>query len=89
MRQGKVTSRFETPFKRETLEALADLAGAASTGNAAEPVPETAIDIVPEPVREPAAEPSATATVEDVPATIPAASARTRAGGIACDRRRK
>ncbi len=78
---GKVTSRFETPFKRETLEALAAVAGAAAAENAAEPVPETAIALVPEPVPEPVpehvaepvpeteAEPSTTVSAEDVPPT--------------------
>lgn len=40
---GKVTSRFETPFKRETLEALAKVRNAAPELPTAEPVlPETA-----------------------------------------------
>jgi nucleoid-associated protein YgaU len=47
--EGKVTSRFETPFKRETLEALAAVAGTApgpETGPAPEPAaqPEPAIE---------------------------------------------
>lgn len=41
---GKVTSRFETPFKRETLEALAAVAG----GVAAEPVAEAVVEPVAE-----------------------------------------
>ena len=53
---GKVTSRFETPFKRETLEALA-----AATGT--EPAPqETAAPDTPAQPQEAAPEPAASAT---------------------------
>ena len=53
---GKVTSRFETPFKRETLEALA-----AATGT--EPAPqETAAPDPPAQPQEAAPEPAASAT---------------------------
>lgn len=38
---GAVTSRFETPFKRETVEALAAAAGEAAAAEAAEAVAET------------------------------------------------
>ncbi|MDR7125159.1 LysM peptidoglycan-binding domain-containing protein [Pseudotabrizicola sp. 4114] len=39
---GKVTARFETPFKRETLEALAALSQPAATDAVADPAPEAA-----------------------------------------------
>jgi nucleoid-associated protein YgaU len=50
---GAVTGRFETPFKRETLEALAAAAG--TTEPAPEPAPDPATEAVPEvePVPEP------------------------------------
>jgi LysM repeat protein len=70
---GKVTSRFETPFKRETLEALA-AASAPAAAAAPEPVvepeaPETA-------TVEPAAEPEAVAAgTEAVAETAPAVEA--------------
>jgi nucleoid-associated protein YgaU len=79
--QGKVTSRFETPFKRETLEALAAVSGAA-----AEPEPETVVassDAAPEEVlveatsEEPTPEPTAeagaatdTAVVSEAPTEL-------------------
>jgi nucleoid-associated protein YgaU len=58
---GKVTSRFETPFKRETVEALAQAAGTAA---APEPAPEPQVAETPvsaEPTEPPAE-----------PATVPA-----------------
>jgi nucleoid-associated protein YgaU len=65
--QGKVTSRFETPFKRETLEALALAANAPAANPEAEPAtdpvagtaPEAAPTATAEPQPEPAAEPAA------------------------------
>ncbi|MGL4239341.1 LysM peptidoglycan-binding domain-containing protein [Tabrizicola sp.] len=39
--EGKVTSRFETPFKRETLEALAAVAGTAAAPEPSAPEPST------------------------------------------------
>ncbi len=63
---GKVTSRFETPFKRETLEALAALAS-----DTAEPATELAADS-DAPAQVQAAEP-----VEDATAEEPAASPST------------
>ncbi len=71
---GKVTSRFETPFKRETLQALA-----AATAPAAEPaatVPATAaVEAAPvvEPATDQAAAPAATAEVATA-ATAPASA---------------
>lgn len=55
---GKVTSRFETPFKRETLEALAAVSGG---------VEEPAAEVATAPVAEPMAEPVAEAAVEAAP----------------------
>ena len=43
---GKVVSRFETPFKRETLEALAAVAGSGAD-LAPEPVPEASAETTP------------------------------------------
>src|SRR3990167_371920 len=64
---GKVTSRFETPFKRETLEALA----AASAPAAAEPTASSKPAASPEPAAEP-----------DAPAEpAPAAEPETGGGG--------
>jgi nucleoid-associated protein YgaU len=58
---GKVSSRFETPFKRETLEALAALAGERAVqdpvATAEPPAPPTAPDVA---LAEPAAEPATT-----------------------------
>ncbi|OHC52517.1 MAG: hypothetical protein A3D16_11955 [Rhodobacterales bacterium RIFCSPHIGHO2_02_FULL_62_130] len=63
---GKVTSRFETPFKRETLEALA----AASAPAAAEPTASSKPAASPEPAAEPdaPAEPAPAAEPETVAA---------------------
>jgi nucleoid-associated protein YgaU len=67
---GVVTSRFETPFKRETLAALAQASGQAAPVTA-DPAPEAvaaaepvAVDLVPEPVV--AAEPLVEAAPEAV-----------------------
>jgi nucleoid-associated protein YgaU len=77
---GKVTSRFETPFKRETIEALAEVAGAAATLDESEAESETAIALsepapesVPEPVAEP--EPAVPAVEEPAPLSDPAPEA--------------
>lgn len=67
---GKVTSRFETPFKRETLTALADAAmpvAAVTDVPAAEPAPVVAASPTPAPAA-PAAE--APPVVEAVPAPL-------------------
>ena len=69
---GKVTSRFETPFKRETLEALAALAS-----DAAKPAEELAA-ASDAPAQTQAAEPAQGGTAEepsDTAATDPATSA--------------
>jgi nucleoid-associated protein YgaU len=80
---GKVTSRFETPFKRETLEALATAAGSTPTP---EPAPEPATEPASAPDSAPseepapeqaAAEPTVSATTEPAPesaAEVPAAA---------------
>jgi nucleoid-associated protein YgaU len=72
---GKVTSRFETPFKRETLEALAAFA---SEKAAAEPAPQDAATLTEAPAQppvEPAPEappaPEAKTTGEAAPAVVP------------------
>lgn len=75
---GKVTSRFETPFKRETLEALA-----AATAAPAAPVAQDVPDALPEPpavaeeeaTAPAAAEPAATATPTEPPAVTELADA--------------
>ena len=72
---GKVTSRFETPFKRETLEALAAAsAPAAAEPAASEPVAEPEAPAEPETAAiEPAAEAEAVAAgTEAVAETAPA-----------------
>jgi LysM domain len=66
---GKVTSRFETPFKRETLEALATSAGDASTAPAvADPPAPDAVTAQP-PAPDPA--PSETTTTPRVTEAAP------------------
>lgn len=62
---GKVTSRFETPFKRETLEALAAASGASSTAAPAAEKPVVAAEApaAPDPV-----------TTAEAPAEAPAAA---------------
>jgi nucleoid-associated protein YgaU len=66
---GTVTSRFETPFKRETLEALAAVAALAPA-----PVPERLAEPEPAPTPEPvpAPAPETAAVSEPAPAPIPA-----------------
>ncbi|AZL60552.1 LysM peptidoglycan-binding domain-containing protein [Tabrizicola piscis] len=64
---GKVISRFETPFKRETLEALAAVAGAAAgpdTGSApvTDAAPDATADSSPDTAAAPAAVADATPT---------------------------
>ena len=63
---GKVTSRFETPFKRETVEALAMATGTPAAPEPAQepavaepPAPVQAVEAAPEPVTETAAQPVA------------------------------
>ena len=68
---GKVVSRFETPFKRETLEALAAVAGAAPD-LAPEPAPEMSAETAPEATTAP--EIAADAPAEAAPAVAPAES---------------
>ena len=65
---GKVTSRFETPFKRETLEALA----AAAAPETAVAVPAVTADVAPE-----TPEPAAVAEPAPMAAAEPAAQAQT------------
>ncbi|MBA3909964.1 MAG: peptigoglycan-binding protein LysM [Rhodobacter sp.] len=65
---GKVTSRFETPFKRETLEALAAVAGQAAAGP--DPQPETEAGTVTEVAPEVPA-PDASTEVEVAAAEVP------------------
>jgi len=78
---GKVTSRFETPFKRESLEALAAVTAPAPAPAAAEPAPVAAepepapveVAAAPEPATpEPAAPEPAPATAEPAAAPEPA-----------------
>ena len=83
---GKVLSRFETPFKRETPEALAAvLAPAAPEAPAAEPAPATpTAEAPPEPeaapapeavaAEAPAPEPAPATVLAEAPATEPAAA---------------
>lgn len=73
---GKVTSRFETPFKRETLEALA---AAARTPPAPAPQAAAAETTVPEPTDEILAEPVPTDTAEATADPAPDAAASTPA----------
>jgi len=61
---GTVTSRFETPFKRETIAALE----VASAPQAPEPAPEPAPVAAPEPVAAPVAGP----VTEPAPVAVPA-----------------
>jgi LysM repeat protein len=70
---GKVTSRFETPFKRETLEALAAVVEAPAVPVDAPTV--AAVDAVAEPVTETAAEPVADAVAEQVAEPVVTAEA--------------
>ncbi|KAF0114783.1 MAG: Peptidoglycan-binding LysM [Rhodobacteraceae bacterium] len=67
---GKVTSRFETPFKRETMEALAAVA------EAPEPATQDLAAATEAPAQPPVAEPAAGAAPESEPAApaAPAAS---------------
>ncbi|WP_240790460.1 LysM peptidoglycan-binding domain-containing protein [Rhodobacter sp. SY28-1] len=70
--KGKVVSRFETPFKRETLEALA----AVAAGNAAEPAPEaTAMATAEAPAQPPIAETAADNAGTPEPAAAPEVAA--------------
>ena len=67
---GKVTSRFETPFKRETLEALAAVAG--GEGAVAKPLAELAPEgtAVPDATTPVPTEPAAVVPPEPAPVTI-------------------
>jgi nucleoid-associated protein YgaU len=75
---GKVTSRFETPFKRETLQALAavaapEVAPVVKSVSAVEPVAETAPLADPAAVAKAAPAPEAASTeVTEPAATAPA-----------------
>lgn len=75
---GKVSARFETPFKRETLQSLAAL----SQGSApAETAAETAATAAETPAVEPApVEPAPEPTTAKVASTAPAASPEAPAG---------
>lgn len=72
---GKVTARFETPFKREAPEALA-AAVAEPAPPAAEPVAEPVVEPPAQPAPEPASSPAAqpTAAPEPTPAPTPDAA---------------
>jgi nucleoid-associated protein YgaU len=71
---GTVTSRFETPFKRETREALAAAAEAeAAVEPAPEPVAEAVAEPAPEAVAEAVVEPAPEAAVEAAPEVAAAA----------------
>lgn len=67
---GKVTSRFETPFKRETLEDLALAAGGPAPAVVAEPVAEPEVEPVAELVVEAVAEPLAEVVAKPVAEAI-------------------
>ena len=74
---GKVISRFETPFKRETMEALAAVSGpepAAPELSAAPEAPAQPQAVAPEPEAT-AAEPAAPATGTATPAPVETAAA--------------
>ena len=84
MPDGKVVSRFETPFKRETLEALAAVAGAAAgpdTGSA--PVTDAAPDATADSAPDTAAAPAAVA--DATPTESPAEPAAEIADATAVD----
>jgi len=67
---GKVTARFETPFQRETREALADLAQGTAASDGTEPT-----QSIPAPILDQsAAIPEAEATPEPQAPTVPAQS---------------
>jgi nucleoid-associated protein YgaU len=80
---GKVTSRYETPFKRETLEALALASGASAPGAATDAAPPVAATLdpaaassEPEPVASaPDPAPDLAAEPAPEPATVPASPA--------------
>jgi nucleoid-associated protein YgaU len=77
---GKVTARFETPFKRETLQALAAVA-AAQAPVVTKPAPAVTTEMPavaapePAPTPEPAAEPSAVVVAPQTPAAVPEVAA--------------
>lgn len=82
---GKVTSRFETPFKRETLEALASVSGDATAPDSAAQdtvalaeAPAQSQAAEPAPVEETAPGPSAS-TTEPAPETAAPAASETAA----------
>ena len=72
---GAVTSRFETPFKRETVEALAAAsdAGSGSAVETAEAAPETGAEPAADAASASQADPAATETVAEASGTEPAA----------------
>ncbi|MDP3959808.1 MAG: LysM peptidoglycan-binding domain-containing protein [Pseudorhodobacter sp.] len=73
--EGQVTARFETPFKRETLEALAAVATPAAVAATPEPAP-----VAVEPAVAPTSAPAAVAaTPEPAPAAVEPAIAPTPA----------
>ena len=86
---GKVTSRFETPFKRETLAALAAAASggrtAAPAGDTAPPVDDQVAQatVAPEPAPEPAAEPAPEAVAEAAPEVTPGSATESASVEIA------
>lgn len=80
---GSVTARFETPFQRETLEALAAVlqpapagTGTATTEARPAPAPEVSAEVVPVP-EDTTAEPAATGAPSDVAAAADPAIAGT------------
>jgi nucleoid-associated protein YgaU len=82
---GKVTSRFETPFKRETLEALAQASGQTGDATAAPEAAETAAPVQPEmPAAEPTPEPEVVASAE-APAADPEAAAEPAEAPVATE----
>ena len=74
---GAVTSRFETPFKRETVAALAEASGAAESGAAAESGTEAAVQAEAEPAE---AEPAEASVTEEATAEAAAPAAEPAAG---------
>lgn len=78
--QGRVTARFETPFQRETREALAALAAAATQGKVAAtpPMPETAV--APAPQTGAGLTPSVASAETPAPEAAPVAESRVSEG---------
>jgi nucleoid-associated protein YgaU len=77
---GKVTSRYETPFKRETLEALAMASGEEAPEAAADAAPP--VEEAPDPAASPEPELVASAP-EPVPEPAPTATSQPEAAAVA------